>query len=127
MFCGQSTVSGPQSIYCFPRSQSISVKYFHQVLKGNNAKQKSYAKSFKIVLSLAYDRMPTKPQLMNLGKIAYLINDLNSVNQCFILVIKTVTEWSSVQNSYSDQYPGCCCLDERKIRNSLPCSQQIFH
>ena len=53
-----------------------------------NAKQKSYAKSFKIVLSLASDRMPTKPQLMNLGRIAYLINDLNSVNQCFILVIK---------------------------------------
>ena len=73
---------------------------FHQVLKGNNAKQKSYAKSFKIVLSLAYDRMPTKPQLlMYLGRIAYLINDLNSVNQCFILVIKTVTEWFSVQNS----------------------------
>ena len=54
--------------------------YFHQVLKGNNAKQKS----FKIVLSLAYDRMPTKPQ----RRIAYLINDLNSVNQCFIFLLK---------------------------------------
>ena len=55
--------------------------YFHQVLKGNNAKQKS----FKIVLSLAYDRMPTK---LSVRSNANLISDLNSVNQCFIFLLK---------------------------------------
>ena len=39
-------------------SDSVKILHFYQVLEQNNAKQKSYAKSFEIVLSLAYDRMP---------------------------------------------------------------------
>ena len=35
------------------------------------------------MLSLANDRMPTKSELTNLGRIAHLINDLNSVNPLF--------------------------------------------
>ena len=64
-----------------PVHVSVKILHFYQVLEQNNAKQKSYAKSFKDALSLAYDRMPTKTELTNLGRIAYLINDLKSVSR----------------------------------------------
>ena len=66
---------------------SVKILYFHQVLEQKNTKQKSYAKSFKIVYILAYGRMPTKLKLTILGRIAYFINGLKSVNRCFIVVI----------------------------------------
>ena len=84
-----------------PVHVSVKILHFYQVLEQNNAKQKSYAKSFKILLGLAYDRMPTKSVLTNLGRIAYLINDLNSFKPLFYFnyYIKTITEWFSVQHS----------------------------
>ena len=39
---------------------SVKIPHFHQVVEQKNTKQKNYAKSFKIVLILAYGRVPTK-------------------------------------------------------------------
>ena len=66
---------------------SVKIQYFYQVLEQKNRKQKSYAKSFKIVQILAYGRMPTKLKLTILGRVAYFINGIKSVNRCFIVVI----------------------------------------
>ena len=66
---------------------SVKVLYFHQDLEQKSTKQKSCGKSFKIVLVLAYGRMPRKLQLTILGTIAYFINDLRNVKRCFTVVI----------------------------------------
>ena len=42
-----------------PVHVSVKILHIYQVLEQNNAKQERYAESFKIVLSLAYDRTPT--------------------------------------------------------------------
>ena len=70
-----------------PVNVSVKILYFHQVLEQKNTKQKSYAKSFKIEQILAYGRMPTMLKLTILGRIAYFINALKSVNRCFIVVL----------------------------------------
>ena len=53
---------------------SVKVPYFHPGLEQKRTKQKSCGKTFKIVLVLAYGRMPRKLQLTILGRIAYFIN-----------------------------------------------------
>ena len=70
-----------------PGYVSVKILYFHYVLEQKNTKQKSYAKSFKIVQIVAYGRTPTKLKLTILGRIAYFINGLKSINRCFIVVI----------------------------------------
>ena len=49
---------------------SVKVLYFHQDLEQKSTKQKSYGKSFKTVLVLAYVRIPRKLQLTIRGRIA---------------------------------------------------------
>ena len=49
-------------------------------------KQKIYLKKFKIVYILAYGRVPKEAELTILGRIAYFIIVLKSVNRCFIVV-----------------------------------------
>ena len=88
---------------------SVKILHFYQVLERNYAKQKSYGKSFKIVLSLAYDRMPTKSELTNLGRISYLINDLNSVNPLFYFsyYIKQLLNVYNLRFPKISQHPAC--------------------
>ena len=55
----------PHLLFGFiPVYVSVKILHFHQILEQSNAKQKSYAKSFEIVLSSAHDRMPTWPELI---------------------------------------------------------------
>ena len=60
--------------------------YFHQDLEQKRTKQKSCGKSFKIVLVLAYGRMPRKLQLTILGRIAYFINGFKNSKRFFTVV-----------------------------------------
>ena len=63
----------------------VKVLYIHQNLEQKITKQKSCRKSFKIVLVLAYGRMPRKLQLTILGRFAYFI--IANVKRCFTVVI----------------------------------------
>ena len=66
---------------------SVKVLYFEQDLEQKSTKQKSCGKSFKIVLVLAYGRMPRKLQLTILGRIAHFIIKFQNVFPCFTVVI----------------------------------------
>ena len=64
----------------------VKVPYFHQDLEQKRTKQKTCGKSFKIVLVLAYGRMPRKLQLTILGRIAYFINGFKNSKHFFTVV-----------------------------------------
>ena len=78
-------------------------------------KQKIYLKKFKIVYILAYGRVPKELELTILGRIAYFIIVLKSVNRCFIVVfLKKITKQFSVQDSVI--YALGMLLDFRKAK-----------
>ena len=70
-----------------PACVSVKELYFHKDLEQTNTKQKSNAKSFKIMLTLAYGRMPTKPELMILGRTAYFINGFKNISRFTAVIL----------------------------------------